>query len=145
MSLPTMFMESWFINGEENAGGGNVYIVLEEGEDTALLGEFGFAEEMTYLTYSKDGDCIFEAATDKHEDIDKPPFLRVFEVDKEALKKELKTETYISGEDVREAWENWSEGDILRFTIDGDDRKFEHTYELLREYDRQSYLREKTA
>lgn len=145
MTLPALFMESYHVNDEENGRGGAMYVVLEETEETVLLGIFGLAEEMSYVTYDEENVCIFEAATDKHPEIEKPPFRNIYRVDKGELEEALQTEKYVSGEDIREAWENWSEGDYMHLRIDGEDREFEARDHRLMEYDRREYLQQKAS
>lgn len=139
MELPTMFMESRWIGDEENSGGGTVYVVLEERESSVLLGEFGLPEEATYVTKKK-GRSIFEAAVDER--VDKPPFRKVCSVDRDSLEEALGTDRYISGEDIREAWENWSEGDSIYLRIEGEEREFNAENQRLMQYDRQEHHKE---
>lgn len=130
-----MFIESHWIGEKENPRGGAVYVKLMDNEGTVLLGEFGITSEAGYIT-RKDDDWIFEAAVRDDEDIDKPPFRRVCEVKKDELRELLKGERFFYGAAIREAWDNWSEGDILRFRIEDDDRQFEADHKRLMEYER---------
>lgn len=132
MPIPSMFISS----------GGTLYVTLQETDDSVLLGEFGLVEEGQYITrHEERGEekWVFESAV-KDDNIDTPPFRKVFKTDKAGVRKELHSGEFFYGKAIREAWDNWSEGDILRLTIDGDDREFEHEYERLREYDRSDRL-----
>lgn len=142
--FPTLFVESYSVKGKENAGGGSCYVILEEREDTVTIGEFGLTEEMIYITHNDSGDVIFEAATDEKPEIKKPPFRKIFSVEREEVEAMVDSEKYVSGEDIREAWENWSEGDFMHLTINGDEREFEAEDHRLRNYDRREYIRKGT-
>lgn len=135
MEIPDMFIESYWVEGEENHAGGAVFVKLTDTGDGVLLGEFGMTEEASFITRDDD-DWIFRAATDENPDIEKPPFRRVFEADKEELREELQTERFFYGEAIREAWENWSEGDEFYLRIDGDEREFEAEDKRLMQYER---------
>lgn len=130
-----MFVESYWIKGEENPGGGTVYAKLVDREDTVLLAEFGLTEEASYIT-RREEEWHFTAAFREDDDINKPAVRRIFEADKEKLREELRGERFFYGEAIAEAWDNWSEGDGFHLRIDGDEREFEADHQRLWEYER---------
>ena len=94
MEIPAMFVESYWIKGEENPGGGTVYAKLVDREDTVLLAEFGLTEEASYIT-RREEQWHFTAAFREDDDINKPAVRRIFEADKEELREELRGRTLL--------------------------------------------------
>lgn len=133
MPIPPMFIESYHIQGENNAGGGTTYVKLMDKGDSVLLGEFGLVEEASYIM-RRDDEWKFECI--EKENIDHPPFRRVFEVEKEFLRDELENERFFYGEAIQEAWGNYSEGDGFRLRVEDGEREFEADHQRLMEYDR---------
>lgn len=136
MELPSMFITSYSVDGKSNHAGGTFFVVLREKGDMVLLGEFGLVEEGSYIT-REDDEWHFEAKDE--EKIDKPPFKAIYEVDRQELVESLQTDEYFYGEAIREAWENWSEGDAFALRIDGDEREFEADDQRLTNYDRREH------
>lgn len=140
--LPTLFIESYHVDGQENAAGGTMFIVLREDADTVLLGEIGLVEEGSYITRDG-GEWVFTARD--YDDVPKPPFRRIYERDKQEVIDALATEQYFYGDAIREAWENWSEGDAFALRIDGDEREFEADDQRLTDYDRRERYKRRNA
>lgn len=141
LQIPEMFFEVARADGRASPGA--LYVKLYEKEETVLLGSFGLVEEACFIDRNESDNWVFTAADDDR--IDKPPFERIFEADKSNIRERLHEGECVYGAALREAWDNWSEGDIFRFRLGEDEREFEATHERLMKYDRHEYFREQNA